>query len=89
VTVRAEDNCGTLEQVLTYVPAPLPVAEMKIVWMRCDGDFRFLDVIPAVADPEIYDRWIEVGHVYRATAVEHQGDRMWLSILAGTILEVK
>ena len=136
VTVRAEDNCGTLEQVVTNVAAPLRVAEMNVVWMRCDGDFRrFLDVLPAVTRPvEVYDGWIEVGHVYRAKAVgrqlepllrmprhhdgglawtnadallpddqrrrvvvfevtgwwiQHQGEGMWMSILDGTILEVK
>jgi hypothetical protein len=42
--------------------------EMQAVWLACDGKFRkFEELVPAASRVvEVYDGWIEVGHVYRA-----------------------
>jgi hypothetical protein len=66
---RGEANCGRLERYAMHVPAPVRMGEMQVVWMACDGAFRrFEELVPAVTRAEeVYEGWIEVGHVYRAT----------------------
>ena len=75
-TAHAEYNCGRMDRSVTHVPAPVRIAEMHIVWLKCDGEFRrFEEAIPSITRTvEEYDRWLEPGHVYRATVVGRELD---------------
>lgn len=74
---RAENNCGRMERVATPIIGPPGIVEMQLVWLKCDGKFRrFEELVPAASRiEEVYDGWIEVGHVYRAKVVGHALER--------------
>ena len=50
--------------------------DMQAVWLACDDVFRrFEELVPAASRMvEVYDGWMEVGHVYRATAIGQELD---------------
>jgi len=74
-----EDNLALQKDATVSVPlkkgqslAEGKLASLQIVWLACDGKLRRLEEIAYTLDRPIeeYDGgWLEVGHVYRATAV--------------------